>query len=148
MSRIVTLVATPVFDVRLPMPRRHAGRRHAAHERTVQSAPAAHAGPRYYFDALFAILEPGVVFKDTFELESFVELLSGSGTSLRCESSYPTNEWPVRVSSLMQWDVMLRISENYPAIVGPADAPTIGFGDILSNTGCGSWKGGGPSLSL
>jgi hypothetical protein len=95
-------------------------------------------GPRYYFDALFAILEPGVVFKDTFELESFVELLSGSGTSLRCESSYPTNEWPVRVSSLMQWDVMLRISENYPAIVGPADAPTIGFGDILSNTGCGS----------
>ncbi len=112
----------------------------------VRGKPA--VAPRYYFDAFFAILEPGVVFKDTFELEFFVELLSGSGTSLGCESSYPTNEWPVSVSSLLQWDVMLRISENYPTIVGPDDAPALGFGDILSNTGCGSSKGGGPSLSL
>jgi hypothetical protein len=108
--------------------------------------------PRYYFDAFFVILEDGVVFTDTYEIEFFVDRLSPS--SLGCTATYPSNSWPVSIDTLLQWDIALRISENYQTVVGPdvtqAPAPDtlLGYGDILGNIDCGSVKKGGATLSL
>jgi hypothetical protein len=108
--------------------------------------------PRYYFDAFFVILEDGVVFTDTYEIEFFVDKLSNAKTNLGCTPTYPSNAWPVSIDTLLQWDIALRISETVETVVGPdSDAlpgPTLGHGDILGNIGCGSVKKGGSTMSL
>jgi len=108
--------------------------------------------PRYYFDAFFFILEDRVVFADTYEIEFFVDRLSATRSSLGCTPTYPSSAWPVSIDTLLQWDITLRISENYQTVVGPdafaSPGPALGYGDILGNIGCGSVKKGGATLSL
>jgi len=99
---------------------------------------------RYYFDAFFGITEKGVVFTDTFDLELYVSQLAGSGQELGCRY-YPQSSWPVPVGSLLQWDLTVRISENYRTVGGPA---TLSYADVLGNSGCASSKIIGAGFSI
>jgi hypothetical protein len=109
--------------------------------------------PRYYFDAFFGITNKDVVFADTFDLEVFVEDVSGSGKKLGCTASYPSSSWPVDISKLLQWDLIVRISEKDKAVGGPPAGSIFGGGplslaDMLTNFDCGSSKGAGGSWSM
>jgi len=96
----------------------------------------------FIFGAVFAIPEPGMVFKETFEADFDVAGLTGDppGDTSRCEPP-PTPT----LTNLLQWDVVTRVSEKYLAPGGPNG---LGYVDTIVNSGCGTTKSKIGSFSL
>jgi hypothetical protein len=110
----------------------------------------------YVFGAVFAIPEPGVVFKETFEADFDVAGLTGG--ELGCEV---TDDPDLTVlEDLLRWDVVTRVSERYIAPGGPyglaetvpnSSAPEQNkhrYVDTIVNSGCGTTKTKIGSFSL
>lgn len=93
----------------------------------------------YRFGAIFAIPEPGVVFKNVFELEFDIEKLADS--QLGCVLGYGPQ---TPLADLLSWDVATWVSERFIAPGGPyglaaqyAGAPNkYRYVDTIINTGC------------
>jgi hypothetical protein len=108
----------------------------------------------YLFGAVFAIPEPGVVFKETFEADFDVAGLTGG--ELGCQvTDYPGT---TVLQDLLRWDVVTRVSERYIAPGGPhglaATEPgspvrnKLRYVDTIVNSGCGTTKTKIGSFSL
>jgi hypothetical protein len=112
----------------------------------------------YLFGAVFAIPEPGVVFKETFEADFDVAGLTGG--ELGCQvTDYPDT---TVLQDLLRWDVVTRVSERYIAPGGPNGlAATVldpedgspmpnklRYVDTIVNSGCGTTKTKIGSFSL
>lgn len=98
----------------------------------------------YRFGAIFAIPEPGVVFKNVFELEFDIEKLADS--ELGCRLGYGPQ---TPLADLLRWDVATWVSERFIAPGGPyglapqyesapgTTAPNkYRYVDTIINTGC------------
>ena len=93
----------------------------------------------YRFGAIFAIPEPGVVFKNVFELEFDIEALADS--ELGCRLGYGPQ---TPLADLLRWDVATWVSERFIAPGGPyglaaqyAGTPNkYRYVDTIINTGC------------
>jgi hypothetical protein len=109
----------------------------------------------YLFGAVFAIPEPGVVFKETFEADFDVAGLTGG--ELGCE----VTDHPDRtvLGDLLRWDVVTRVSERYIApggpnglaatVLDPLPVPNkLRYVDTIVNSGCGTTKTKIGSFSL
>jgi len=94
----------------------------------------------YRFEAFFGVPQAGVVFQDVFDLEFYVEDLTG-GASLGCEASPPLQS---SVASLSRWDIAVTVSEKVQVVGKPGG---LSHSDILVNNGCGSTVGGGSRWS-
>lgn len=98
----------------------------------------------YRFGAIFAIPEPGVVFKNVFELEFDIEKLADS--ELGCRLGYGPQ---TPLADLLRWDVATWVSERFIAPGGPYGLATqyesapgtmapnkYRYVDTIINTGC------------
>jgi hypothetical protein len=109
----------------------------------------------YLFGAVFAIPEPGVVFKETFEADFDVAGLTGG--ELGCQV---TDDPRLTVlQDLLRWDVVTRVSERYIApggpnglaatVLDPVPVPNkLRYVDTIVNSGCGTTKTKIGSFSL
>jgi len=116
------------------------------------------ADKRYVFGAVFAIPEPGVVFKETFEADFDVAGLTGG--ELGCQVTDDPDKTVLQ--DLLRWDVVTRVSERYIAPGGPNGLaatvidPVSGspvpnkrrYVDTIVNSGCGTTKTKIGSFSL
>jgi hypothetical protein len=95
----------------------------------------------YKFGAVFAIPEPGVVFKETFEADFDIAGLT-TGRELGCQVTDDPNKTVLQ--DLLRWDVVTRVSERYIAPGGPnglaATVPKHSYVDTIVNSGCGTTK--------
>ena len=94
----------------------------------------------YRFEAFFGVPQAGVIFQDVFDLEFYVEDLTGRA-SLGCEASPPLQS---SVADLSQWDIAVTVSEKVKVVGKPGG---VSHSDILVNSGCGSTAGGGSRWS-
>ena len=109
----------------------------------------------YLFGAVFAIPEPGVVFKETFEADFDVAGLTGG--ELGCQVTDHPDTTTV-LQDLLRWDVVTRVSERYIAPGGPnglaatvtgSPVPNkLRYVDTIVNSGCGTTKTKIGSFSL
>lgn len=79
----------------------------------------------FFFEALFGVPQKGVVFRDTFDSEYFVELLAGR--ELGCQDTHGE----------LAWDMTATVSERFAS---PSDASTTDALHLArtTNSGCGS----------
>jgi hypothetical protein len=89
----------------------------------------------FLFEALFAKPEEGLVYRDTFELEFEVGLLTGREFACRSSSNnnLPSGSDAERLRQLLEWDVASKVSENFQGI-GPDGLRY----DSVINFECGS----------
>jgi hypothetical protein len=109
----------------------------------------------YYFEAMFALTEPGVYFTGTFDLHFYVARLTRPKRELGCIPEPPaTSVAPFTpLATLLAWDVTTKVSENFISVGDPIsfdDAVPGGYDyeDTLINIGCGSIRSGGSRASL
>jgi hypothetical protein len=96
----------------------------------------------YVFDAFFGVTD--ATFEGVFDLELFVTELTGR-EELGCAVDLPDN---TDVSILRNWDVAIKVSENFISIDN-ANIPDPAVHEaMLVNTGCGSSRTGGSRWSL
>ncbi len=105
----------------------------------------------FVFEAFFGVTEDGVIFRDTFEGVFNVAGLTGQPSSLGCDPISPgTLPSPTPLSTLLAWDVLNTVSEEFPTFddpfLPPHPQPNPGpnpDGEHVStiiNSGCGTSK--------
>lgn len=93
----------------------------------------------FRWEALFAVLEEGVIFDGTFEAFYENETLVTSGNGF----SYGCNSLPTDLADALAFDAVTTVSETYPSGLSPEE-----YRDWLTNFDCGSSRSSKKSLSL
>jgi hypothetical protein len=93
----------------------------------------------FTWEALFAVLEAGVIFEGTFEAFYDTEALVTSGVPF----AYGCSDTPADLTEALEWSVVTTVSETYRSGLSPDE-----YRDWLTNFACGSSRSSKKSLSL
>lgn len=94
----------------------------------------------FVWEALFAVLEDGVIFDGTFEAFYETEALVTSGRPF----AYDCFVEPENLTQALAWDVVTTVSETFRSGLSPDDE----YRDWLTNFGCGSGRSSKKGFSL
>ena len=93
----------------------------------------------FIWEALFAVLEDGVIFEGTFEAFYDTAALVTSGVPF----AYGCSDTPADLTEALEWSVVTTVSETYRSGLSPDE-----YRDWLTNFACGSSRSSKKSLSL